>query len=339
MAKGFLTRVTYSNGLWISGVLVLLTSMLLTFLFNTDAPSAQVDKTVFSYFPGFKYVSDGLYSLLDHTWLRYLIAFLSIITGAVLLQYLSTDNRLVRVRSFFPFFLYCLISAALFPHVSPLRTYVAALFLIGANLRIFSVLERNEMGRALFDASLLLGLASLVINRLTWLLPFYWLAAFQQQSLNLKTILSSLMGFGSIYWLIGGASFLLDDFNYLRLWADNVWSIEWMAVNRVTPTTVAFLCGLALILIIAVGSFMGQRNQDKLRTRNQLYGFLWLWLGMKALWITAAKSNTAFLSLLMIPTLIFWAHYFSLKDNRFSRLLFVVLLVFCVLVFGFYSPF
>ncbi|OPZ97838.1 MAG: hypothetical protein BWY72_01073 [Bacteroidetes bacterium ADurb.Bin416] len=220
-----------------------------------------------------------------------------------------------------------------------MRTYVAALFLIGANLRIFSVLERNEMGRALFDASLLLGLASLVINRLTWLLPFYWLAAFQQQSLNLKTILSSLMGFGSIYWLIGGASFLLDDFNYLRLWADNVWSIEWMAVNRVTPTTVAFLCGLALILIIAVGSFMGQRNQDKLRTRNQLYGFLWLWLGMKVLWITAAKSNTAFLSLLMIPTLIFWAHYFSLKDNRFSRLLFVVLLVFCVLVFGFYSPF
>jgi hypothetical protein len=259
--------------------------------------------------------------------------------GAVLLQYLSTDNRLVRVRSFFPFFLYCLIAAALFPHVSPLRTYVSALFLIGANLRVFSVVERKDMGRALFDASLLLGLASLTINRLTWLLPFYWFAAFQLQSLTLKNILSSIIGFVTIYWLIGGVSFLLDDFNYLRLWADNVWAFEWMAFKTVSPSSFAFLCGLALVLIVAVGAFIGQRNQDKLRTRNQLYGFMVLWLGSKVLWISAAKANAAFLFLLMIPTLVFWAHYFSLRDSRFARLLFVALLVLCLLAFLFYTPF
>jgi len=84
-------------------------------------------------------VSNGLYGLLDSIELRYLIAFLSIIAGGVLLQYLSTDNRLVRVRSFFPFFFYCLLAAAFFPYISPLRTYVATLFFIGACWRAFSV--------------------------------------------------------------------------------------------------------------------------------------------------------------------------------------------------------
>lgn len=338
MAKGFLTKATYSNWLWISGILVLLISITLTYFAYPEAASAQMDTSVFEHFPGFNYVSDGLYSLLDSTLLRYIIAFLSIVSGAVLLQYLSTDNRLVRVRSFFPFFLYCLTAAAFFPHVSPLRTYIAALFLIGASLRVFSVVERKDMGRILFDVSLLLGLASLTINRLTWLLPFFWLAASQLQPLTLKNLLASLVGFGTIYWLIGGVSFLLDDFRYLQHWADNVWGWDWMAFKAVTPVSFAFLSGLALLLVIAVGGFMGQRNQDKLRTRNQLYGVVFLWLGFKALWLTAAKANTAFLFLLMIPTLLFWAHYFSLRDSRFARLLFTMLLVFCVLVFLCYTP-
>lgn len=339
MAKGFLTKATFSNWLWVSGVLVLATSILFTYFIIPEAPSAQVDKTVFEHFPGFNFVSNGLYDLLDSIELRYFIAFLSIIAGGVLLQYLSTDNRLVRVRSFFPFFLYCLLAAAFFPYISPLRTYVATLFFIGACWRAFSVVERNEMNRALLDASLLLGLASLTLNRLTWLLPFFWMAASQQQSLTVKNLLSSLIGFGSIYWLIAGFSFLLGDFRYLQHWAENVWQFSWMNWQGVTVTTFVFLMGLALVLIVAVVSFMGQRNQDKLRTRNQLFGIMLLWLGAKLIWLSASEANTAFLFVLTIPTMVFWAHYFSLRDNRFSRFLFFFFMVFCGLVFLFYSPF
>lgn len=337
--KGFLTKATYSNWLWMTGILVVSASILLTYAFFPDAASARMDNTVFEHFPGFDFVSGWIYGYLDSLWLRYLIAFFSIIGGAVLVQFLSSDNRLVRVRSFFPFFLYCLITAAFFPHVSPLRTYVAALFLLAACLRVFSVVERQDISRALFDASLFLGMASLTLNRLTWLLPFFWVAAAQQQPLTVKNLLASLIGFGTIYWMIAGVSVLLWDFRYLQHWADNVWAFDWMQWHTVTPLAATLLVFLTLVLIVAFSSFMQQRNQDKLRTRNQLYGVMILWIGAATLWLTAFTSNTAFLLLTLMPAVIFWAHFFSLKDNRFSRLLFLLLLLLCGFVSLFYTPF
>jgi len=336
MAKGFLSRITYNNWLWILGLLLLLLSVVFQTLTGGKPIDSYSTEFPLDGLPGLGGLVATLKTFCSNSLLKNGFSLIALLTGGIIIQHFSSNNRLIRVRSFFPFFWYCVLGASLFPFVEQPIVYVAGILLVGACYRIFSVSEKKDLNRAMFDASLLLALASLVFNRLTWLLPFFWLAAARVQSLSGRNIVASLVGFFSLYWMIGGVSYLQGDYHYLLGWLDGVWKFNLMDFSALSPIAVVYLVFMGFLFLISIGSFVQQQNQDKLTTRNHFYAVLTLWLGGFGVWLTSTSSNTSFLFLLTIPTLIFFSHFFSLKDQPFTRFLFFVQLTVSFLAFFFY---
>jgi len=337
MAKGFLSRMMYNNWLWILGLLLLLLSVVYHTLTNGASTGSLRTIFILEELPGIGGIVEALRNFFSNLVLKNAFSLVAVVIGAIIIQHFSSNNRLIRVRSFFPFFWYCVLAASLFPYVDQPSVYVAAILLVGACYRIFSVSEKMDMNRALFDASLLLALASIAFNRLTWLLPFFWLAASCVQSLSIRNVAASLVGFALLYWIIGGISYVQGDYRYLLSWLDGMWEFKLMDFSALSPIAVMYLIFMGLLFLISVGSFVQQQNQDKLTTRNNLYAVLILWLGGMSIWLTTSSSNTAVLFLLTIPTLIFFSHFFSLKDGLFTRVLFFVQLTCSLLAFFFYA--
>lgn len=336
MAKGFLGRITYNNWLWILGLLLLLLSVVCQPLTGGRPTGTLSSDFPLEALPGLEDLIVAIRDYFSDPLLKNVFSLIFLLTGAILTQHFSSDNRLIRERSFFPFFWYCVLGASLFPFVDQPLVYVVAVLLVGACYRIFLVSEKKDMNRGLFDASLLLALASLAFNRLILLLPFFWLAAAYIQSLSVRNIAASLVGFVSVYWIIGGLSLMNEDYRFLLNCLNSVSEFKLMDFSALAPIAFVYLFFMGLLFLIAISVFIQQQNQDKLTTRNGMYAVLMLWLGGLGLWLTASSSNTAFLFLLTIPTSIFYSHLFALKDNLFTRVLFFVQLTVSLLAFFFY---
>lgn len=337
MKIGFLTRITYSSKLWISGLLLLLVSVVVSYLSVPKVIVQPVTPSELTLLPGCGGMAIWLLSFFRNPYVQYGFSLLVIIGIAILLQYLTSDNRLIRIRSFFPFFMFCVLASTLFPYITPPRSLVSCLFLTWACHRIFSVNEKKELKREIFDASLLVAMATLTMSRLVWLLPFLWFAAGIIQPFSFRNLCSSLIGFITIYWIIGGLSFLFNDYRYLVNWYNEVFDFKLLDFSTLSFVAITYLCFLAFLMLISVGSFFGQLHQDKLRTRNNMYGVLVLWCGLFVLWLTEPIGNTGFLMVLLCPSTLYFSHYFSLKDTLFSRILFFMLLLLAPIVFFFYK--
>ncbi len=331
MAKGFLSRITYNNWLWVFGLLSLLLSVLFIPLTSGNFAGISSAFLRLDLLPGCEGLFKGLSDKSSTPLLYHFSSMVMIVIGGVLVQHLSSNRRLIRVRSFFPFFWYCVLAASFIPHVEHSGTFTAAALLIGAIYRVFSATEKKEMNRSIFDGSLLLALASILMYRLVWMLPFFWLAAANIQSLNIRNICASLIGFTSVYWIIAGISFLYGDYRFLLNWVENSLTFSLMDFSALSPVAIAYLFFMGLLLLISFGTFVQQQNQDKLLTRKNLYGVLMLWVGFFGLWLTSPVPNTDFLFLQMIPTLIYFAHFFSLNDRLFTRVLFFIQLTLSIL--------
>lgn len=104
MAKGFLSRILYNNWLWILGLLLLILSVVYHTL--TGGKPIESYSTAFPLeeLPGIRGLVDGLSPVFSTSLLKNVFFLLAVVAGGVLLQHFSSNNRLIRVRSFFPFF-------------------------------------------------------------------------------------------------------------------------------------------------------------------------------------------------------------------------------------------
>jgi hypothetical protein len=336
MGKGYLSKMTYSGGLWITGLVLLVAAFSVNLFFVQETPDATLPTSNLKLMPGWTGHVSWIESLVDSTYAQHIFSFLVVLIIGILLQFLTSDRRLIRVRSFFPFFLFCLLASALFPYIHPRSSLVACLFLVWSCFRLFSMTDKKEVNRAVFDASLLLSIASLSMIRLVWLLPFFWLMTGMIQPFTFRNVISSVIGFLCTYWIIGCLSVLFDDYRFLINWITEVINFKWIDVMSFNFIAIVFLGFMAFLMLIAVGSFMKGMHLDKLQTRNLLSGVLVLWLVITVLWLTAGPDHSGYLMILMCPTVLFFAHYFSLTDNFFSRSLFILFVTLATLVFFFF---
>lgn len=337
MAKGFLNRIVYNNWLWILGVLYLVLFVAIHTLVGNQSSVALSSEFPLERLPGLGGMVQTVRGFFSSILFKNAFSLVAILTGGILMQFFSSDNRLIRVRSYFPFFWYCVLGATLFPYVDQPLVYVVGILQVGACFRFFSITEKREMNRVLFDASFLLALGSLAFNRLIWMLPFFWMAAANVQALSFKNIASSLVGFFSLYWLIGGVSYLFDDYRFLLHAWYSISAIKLIDFSVLSPIAVVYLVFMGIMLLISFGSFVQQQNQDKLSTRNNMYAVLIFWLGGLGIWLTTLSSNTALLFLAGIPTLVFYAHFYSIRDSVVVRILFILQLLVSLLTFFFFQ--
>ncbi|MDD2611603.1 MAG: hypothetical protein PHR38_02315 [Bacteroidales bacterium] len=329
MKKGFLTKIAYSNGLWIAGLLLLLFSVFGN-MFYSFTDSRIVEIPAFAELYGSEIFGFPLDLLLRNQLFGHILRFLLLLGSALLLQYISSEFRLIRVRSFFPFFLFCVFSATIIPAVPFDGSSIACFLFCWSCSRLFYALD-GSVNHVVFDASALLTMASLFQSKIIYILVVFWLVMGILQVFSFKSFCASIFGMMSIYWIIGGVSFLMDDYHFIMTYSQSLISFEFVDFNSFSPAEIAYTSFLGLLMISAMVSFWPRQNLDKLRTRNYLNSVLLLWFSLLALWLFSGNGFGILLLLFSLSSLMA-AHFFSLIDIRFSRALFILFIVLSISV-------
>lgn len=331
MKKGFLSRFVYATGLWMVGVLILLLSAFIN-LYFFSADQQIVNIPLFNRFYGLEFFGFQLDTIIKSAPFGSVTRFLLLLGSAILLQSISTQFRLIRTRSFFPFFFFCVFSATILPSIPLSGAPLACFFFCWAVSRLFAACENGFINRAVFDASLLLAIASLFHPRIIYLLPVFWIVMGILQIVSFKSFFASLVGALSIFWIIGGISFLVEDYSFLWHHYNGLMIYEVIDFAKFSPAEAAYKSFLGILMIVAMLSFWPRQNMDKLRTRNYLNSILLLWFSLLALWIFSNNEMGLLLLLFSLSSLM-TAHFFSLTDTRFSRGLFILFILLSIGVF------
>jgi hypothetical protein len=165
-----------------------------------------------------------------------------------------------------------------------------------------------------------------------WLMPVIWMVMGILQVLSIRSFLASLLGMLTVFWVIGGVSFLIGDFNFLLTYLKDLIHFQTFSISRISSAEISFIAFLAVLMISAIISFWPKQHLDKLRTRNYLNSILLLWFAMLILWFFSANDESYMLPLFSLSSLVI-ANFFSLVDSLFSRLMFFALLILSVTVF------
>ena len=331
MKRRFLSEIAYTNVLWGLGLMMLLASALVNhFVFQRLDIGAESD--IINALGGYTFLGISLYDLLENPFMDHLTQFVLLLGTGLALQYMSSEFRLIRVRSFFPFFLFCLLSGAFLPVLPVNGTALSCLLLILSCYRLFRSLENGLESRAVFDASVLLALSSLFLSRLLWLMPAIWLIMGVLQVLNIRSFLASILGLLTVFWLIGGISFLIGDYGYLLAYSKELIGFELFSISTISSSEISYLAFLAVLMISAIISFWPKQHLDKLKTRNYLNSVLLMWFALLILWLFSSNDESYMLPLMGFSTLVI-AHFFSLVDSLYSRIMFFALLGLSVTVY------
>lgn len=331
MKRGFLSEIAYTSVLWTFGLLLLTASSSVNhFLFGRL--DLGLDTVIARSLSGYSLLGYTLNDLYLNPFLSHLVQYVLLLGIGLILQYISSEFRLIRVRSFFPFFLFCLLSGTFLP-VLPLNgTAISSLLLTLACYRLFHALEHGLENRSVFDSTILLTLASVFHSRFLWLLPAVWLVMGILQVFSLRSFFASILGMITVFWLISGISFLIGDYGYMAAYAKDLTAFEWFSLSNVSPSEIYYVSFLAVLMISAIISFWPKQHLDKLKTRNYLNSVLVLWFAMLILWFFSSNDKSYLLPLLSLSTLVI-AHFFSLVDSLYSRIMFFALLGLSVTAF------
>ena len=334
MRRGFLSNIAYTNALWGAGLILLLAAALVDH-FIYGGLAFNTENEVINTFNQYTFLDVSLKNTLNYPFVYHLFQFLFLLGTALLLQYISSEFRLIRVRGFFPFFLFCLLGGAIIPNL-PLdgATFSCFLFTLSI-LRLFRSLDYGLESRSVFDASVLLALASVFQSRMLWLMPAIWLVMGVLQVFNLKSFLASILGMLTVFWIIGGISFLVGDFNYLLAYSQDLIDFQMFRITGISSAEISYIAFLAVLMISAIISFWPKQHLDKLRTRNYLNSVLLLWFAMLILWFFSGNDESYMLPLFSLSSIVI-AHFFSLVETLYTRLLFFALLTLSVTVFLYY---
>ncbi|MDD4921725.1 MAG: DUF6427 family protein [Bacteroidales bacterium] len=331
MNKSLLTRISYSNGLWMVGVSMLLFSVIGNIFYF--APDQQyVNIQALAGLKGQEIFGLQIDQIFRNGLFIFLFRFLLLFGSALLLQYISSEFRLIRVRSFFPFFLFCVFSATVIPVIPMDGASISCFLFCWSCLRLFAALEPGNANRAVFDASVLLAVASLFQCRIILILPVFLLVMGILQIFSLKSFFASIIGALSIFWMVGCVSFLMDDYSFLQFFSKELLAFKFVDFSSFSPAEMAYTSFFGVLMISAMLSFLPKQHLDKLRTRNYLNSVLLLWFSLLILWLFSGNNMGLLLFLFCLSSLMA-AHFFSLIDTMYSRVLFFIYIFLSVFVY------
>jgi hypothetical protein len=146
--------------------------------------------------------------------------------------------------------------------------------------------------------------------------------------------MASVLGVLSIFWIIGGLSYLFGDYVFLEDTMKGLTSFEFLNIAVMTPSETAYMAFLVILMISALISFWPKQHLDKLLTRNYLNSVILFWFALLALWLFSGNDLEFLLYLFSLSALLV-AHFFSLVDTMYSRMMFFMFLILSVLVYFF----
>lgn len=247
---------------------------------------------------------------------------------------LNNSNVLIRVRSRMVACTFIFLSCMLVSGFHSLLAGFCQLSFITMLLLLFHTYQDRDTAGLTYYAFLCLGVSSLAYSEYLYFTPLLWvLMASRLQSLSLRTLLASVFGILTPYWLTSIWLFYINDFtplaNHLSGLGTFTFPADYQSVSLEQWLVFAFLTVTSFASIIHFWMFS---YEEKIRIR-QLYGFLTAVTLVTLLFIALQPHfYDMFIRVSLVCSSVLIAHLLTLTSTRFTNIMFFVIVGTCVCI-------
>lgn len=249
-----------------------------------------------------------------------------VLLNAFLLAQINNRFTIIRTRTFLPIFIFLLLMS------SWNETHFVNGSHFGLTLIIFSLYHFLNMYRdpkaseMAFMGSMFIGVASLIINPLIFLIPVFWIGFVFFQSFSIRTFLATILGILAP-WVIYLSIFYFfnQQVEFSQLLNAN-FNLEIGNLTLALPRMI-YIAGIIIIMIICIFGMYSMTNNDAIRTRNNLNFLLLLFISVLILSFVFRNQLASFLPILALLYAMIVSHPFSLKTNNFYGILFIIFII------------
>jgi len=251
--------------------------------------------------------------------------------NAFLVAQINNRFTIIRIRTFLPIFIFLLLMSTWNQTHVTVASNLGLTFFIFALFNFLYMSRDHKASEQAFTGSFLISLISLLYNPFIFIIPVCWIGFMMFQSFSLKTFLASVFGTLSPWILYVAFTYIQHpefDFRHLiHLDINSDLNIMTFSISEII-----YAASIVLIMIISVVGMYSVSNSDAINTRNKLNFLLFLLISVFILSFLFKNQSISFLPIIALIYAMLISHPFSLKQNNFYGILFVI---FCLINLAF----
>ena len=246
----------------------------------------------------------------------YAIGMLLMFGGAFLLHRANYVLVLIREKTLLPFLFYVLFISTN-PDFLPLKsTSVGVFCLILAIYQLFTSYHDPGAKSKAYNASLLIGIGSLLWVHILWFIPLFWIGMYNFRSLSIRTFLASLLGVGTVYWFLLGWCIWFRDITPFTIPFATLFKIRILAAAGIGLLDWVGIIAIAILTAVSAINIITHEYEDVLRTRQFLSFLICMSVWAFALYFLYEQASEEFLETACIPSAILIAHFFTVMRGK-----------------------
>lgn len=254
------------------------------------------------------------------------------VVGYFLIEF-NNAFAIIRLRATIQTSVYFIVIAAC-PQLYSLHAgSVAVLFMTTSIYFLFQSYQHASPSGLIFHSWLFLGLSTLLFPQFLFLVPLYWVAGYNFQSLNFRSLFAGLIGLSVPYWFLLGYAFYFNQMDFVYKMVEELCTFEPIQIESFQSWQIATFIYVFVFFIVAVIHSLATGWQDKIRTRSYLNFFILLELCLATLIILQPHHFVVILPLLLVGFSFLTGHFFALTNGRTSNIYFTISLVGLITLF------
>lgn len=262
-----------------------------------------------------------------------ILSFVLTILNGMLAEHLNNRFTIIHARTFLPFFIFLMLISTWYGIHSMWLLQIVLTFFIGSFFFLFDMYHQNQPVEQAYIGSLLIGLCSLFLPSLIFVIPLFWIGFFQFQNFTLKTFLASLLGWLTPFVLYFGFYFVFQpQVDLYPLLVQYFHFENNFSFKPIISVEIIYGVLFALLLLAMIGSIYSNFQKNAIPTRKRLNFLVFSLLFFIVLSLLNFYQRIFYLPFFAYISSLLFSHAFSLKENKFFSVLFIV---FCLLNIAF----
>ncbi len=240
---------------------------------------------------------------------------------------LNTKYILIPDRTYLPATFYLLICCGLLSHKDLTATLIGMLFFLFSLDRMLDSYKNESLSYNSFDASLLIGIASLFYFNFIFFIIFIWFALSILRSFKWREWLYTIIGLSIPYFILLSIYYLLNiDSKFLFITIKENFVIQFPLIFN----KVQYIFGSLTILILIISAFytLTRLGSMKILARRTFNLFAILILICIAIFFIIKSTSVDIIFITAFPISMLFSNYFlSARRGRWLEILFDIFIV------------
>ena len=258
-----------------------------------------------------------------NTLISNLVAIVFCSINAFLLSQINNRYTIIRSRTFLPALIFMLLMSSWNETHSANGSHAALMLFIISLFIIFSMFHDRKTSEQAFLGSFLISLCSIFINPLIFIIPIFWIGFMMLKSFSLRSFLGSIIG-TLTPWIIYLACYYFFNSNINLQQIINLNTTIGIRPLSFPIFDLIYIAALTIIMIISLAGMFSIYSRDAIHTRKKLNFLLLLLISIAVLSILYKDQSTLFLPIIAFLYSILVSHPFTLKQNTFYNIVFIV---------------